>query len=82
MAEKITSIMVNNGIYGMTGGQMSPCTLMGHKATTAPFGREEATHGFPLKVCEMLAQLNGPAYIARTDATTIPGIKKRQRRSY
>ncbi len=74
--EKITSIMVNNGIYGMTGGQMSPCTLMGHKATTSPFGRNADTHGFPLKVCEMLSQLNGPAYIARTDATTIPGIKK------
>jgi len=74
--ENITTIMVNNGIYGMTGGQMSPTSLMGWKTETSPYGRDKNTHGFPLRVCEMLAQLDGPAYIARTDATTISGIRK------
>jgi len=74
--ENITTVFVNNGIYGMTGGQMAPTTLMGWKSETSPYGRDRKTHGFPLHVCEMLSQLNGPAYIARTNATTIPGIKK------
>ncbi|HOO97617.1 MAG TPA: thiamine pyrophosphate-dependent enzyme [Caldisericia bacterium] len=74
--ENITTIFVNNGIYGMTGGQMAPTTLMGWKSETSPYGRNKETHGFPVRVCEMLSQLNGPAYIARTDATTIAGIRK------
>lgn len=63
--EKITVIFVNNAIYGMTGGQMAPTTLPGQKTTTSPYGRDTATVGFPIRVCELLATLNGPAYLAR-----------------
>jgi len=65
--EKFTTIFVNNAIYGMTGGQMAPTTLLGQKATTAPKGRDaaEAGMGFPIRVSELLATLDGTAYIAR-----------------
>jgi 2-oxoglutarate ferredoxin oxidoreductase subunit beta len=63
--ENVTMIFVNNGNYGMTGGQMAPTTLVGQKTTTTPKGRDAATAGFPLRVCEMLATLEGPAYIER-----------------
>ncbi|ABB15126.1 thiamine pyrophosphate-dependent enzyme [Carboxydothermus hydrogenoformans] len=62
--ENITVIFINNSIYGMTGGQMAPTTLMGQKTTTTPEGRTK-DNGFPLKVSEMLATLDGVAYIAR-----------------
>jgi 2-oxoglutarate ferredoxin oxidoreductase subunit beta len=55
--EKITTIFVNNAIYGMTGGQMAPTTLVGQKATTAPYGRDENHAGMPLRVSEMLATI-------------------------
>ena len=74
--ENITTIFVNNGIYGMTGGQMAPTTLMGWKTETSPYGRSAPVNGYPLRVCEMLSQLTGPAYIARTEVVTIPGINK------
>jgi len=64
--ENFTTIFVNNGIFGMTGGQMAPTTLPGQITTTTPYGRNAKTQGFPIKVCEMLATLNGPAFIART----------------
>ena len=63
--EKITVIFVNNGIYGMTGGQMAPTTLISQKTATSPRGRAFQNEGPPLKVCEMLAPLDGTAYIAR-----------------
>ena len=63
--EKITTIFVNNAIYGMTGGQMAPTTLVGQKATTAPYGRDESLCGQPLKVSEMLATINGAAFVER-----------------
>lgn len=63
--ENITVIFVNNAIYGMTGGQMAPTTLPGQKTTTSPYGRDTATMGFPIHVCEMLSTLKAPAYIAR-----------------
>ncbi|RLE28730.1 2-oxoglutarate oxidoreductase [Candidatus Acetothermia bacterium] len=63
--ENITVIFVNNGIYGMTGGEMAPTTLPGQRTTTTPLGREPRLHGYPLKISEMLAQLEGPAYITR-----------------
>ncbi len=68
--EKITTIFINNGIYGMTGGQMAPTTLPGMKATTAKNGRDPAVNGFPLRVSEMLATLDGPAYIERVSVST------------
>ncbi len=74
--ENVTTIFVNNGIYGMTGGQMAPTTLMGWKTETSPYGRNVQSNGYPVRVCEMLAQLEGPAYIARTEVVSIPGINK------
>ncbi|MDP8237394.1 MAG: thiamine pyrophosphate-dependent enzyme [Candidatus Erginobacter occultus] len=63
--EKITVIFVNNGIYGMTGGQMAPTTLVGQATATSPRGRDCEETGPPIKVCEMLAPLDGTDYIAR-----------------
>ena len=64
--ERITVIFVNNGIYGMTGGQMAPTTLAGQKTTSSPLGRDTRTAGFPLPVTELLSLLPGVAYAART----------------
>ena len=61
----LTFVFVNNAIYGMTGGQMATTTLLGQKATTAPKGRDAATAGYPIGMCEMLATLKTPAYIER-----------------
>ncbi len=68
--EKVTTIFINNGIYGMTGGQMAPTTLPGMKATTAKAGRDPKVNGNPLRVSEMLATLTGPAYIERVSVST------------
>ncbi len=68
--EKVTTIFINNGIYGMTGGQMAPTTLPGMKATTAKAGRDPKINGNPLRVSEMLATLTGPAYIERVSVST------------
>ena len=63
--EKITVVFINNAIYGMTTGQMAPTTLIGQVTTTSPYGRDSKVAGFPMKVSEMLATLDGTAYIAR-----------------
>jgi 2-oxoisovalerate ferredoxin oxidoreductase beta subunit len=63
--EPITVIFVNNGIYGMTGGQMAPTTPLGKKSTTSPFGRDAVEHGYPLRICELLATLEAPVFIER-----------------
>src|SRR4051812_8178546 len=63
--ESVTIIFVNNGIYGMTGGQMAPTTPLGKKSTTSPFGRNAATEGYPLQVCELLNTLEAPVFIER-----------------
>src|SRR5690349_20939552 len=63
--EGITVIFVNNGIYGMTGGQMAPTTPLGKKSTTSPFGRSAANEGYPLHVCELLNTLEAPVFIER-----------------
>ncbi len=63
--ERITIIFVNNAIYGMTGGQMAPTTLIGMKSTTSPFGRDPRVNGYPIKMCELLSSLDAPAYLAR-----------------
>lgn len=68
--EKITTIFVNNAIYGMTAGQMAPTTLIGQKTTTTPAGRTSEKDGFPIRVCEMLATLEGAAYVARVSVTS------------
>ncbi|MCR4433549.1 MAG: thiamine pyrophosphate-dependent enzyme [bacterium] len=63
--ERITTIFINNTNFGMTGGQMAPTTLIGQKTETTPYGRSPERNGYPIRVAEMLATLNGPAYIAR-----------------
>lgn len=75
--ENITTIFVNNAIYGMTGGQMAPTTLAGQKATTCPDGRDaSAGMGYPLKVCELLQSIKGVAYLARTTVHTPANVVK------
>ncbi|HOK66808.1 MAG TPA: thiamine pyrophosphate-dependent enzyme [Anaerohalosphaeraceae bacterium] len=68
--ENITVIFVNNAIYGMTGGQMAPTTLMGQWSTTTPAGRGKLGEGGPIKVCEMLSALDGPCYLERVAVST------------
>jgi 2-oxoglutarate ferredoxin oxidoreductase subunit beta len=63
--EKISTIFINNAIYGMTGGQMAPTTLVGQKATTAPYGRDEALCGRPIRIAEMLATIHGAQFVER-----------------
>ena len=74
--EKITTIFVNNAIYGMTGGQMAPTTLIGQKATTSPYGRSEELTGKPLKVSEMLATIDGAVFVERVSVHDVPNIRK------
>jgi 2-oxoglutarate/2-oxoacid ferredoxin oxidoreductase subunit beta len=70
--ENITTIFVNNGVYGMTGGQMAPTTILGQKTTTSPGGRNEKRDGYPINLSEMLAVATGSVYIERT-AVNSPG---------
>ena len=72
--EKITTIFINNAIYGMTGGQMAPTTLPGQVTTTSPYGRDVNLCGYPVKVSEMLSQLDGPAYIARVSVHDVKHV--------
>jgi len=77
--EKITVIFVNNAIYGMTGGQMAPTTLVGQISTTTPWGRRPANEGFPIHMCEMLATLEAPVYIERVALSDNKNIMKARR---
>ena len=74
--ENFTVIFINNGIYGMTGGQMAPTTLMGMKATTAPMGRTAELHGYPMHVCEVLNDLQAPFYLERCSCNTPGNVMK------
>lgn len=74
--ENIVMIFVNNGIYGMTGGQMAPTTLPGMKSATSPYGREVATMGPPLKMTELVAQLEGTYMVARHSVHTPGNVRK------
>jgi len=74
--EKITVFFVNNAIYGMTGGQMAPTTLVGQKSTTSPWGRRPSNEGFPLHMCELLSALEAPAYIERVALSDNKNIMK------
>jgi len=83
--EKFSTFFINNGIYGMTGGQMAPTTLIGQKATTAQEGRTKEQAGMPIKVCELLAQLDGAVYIERVALDTpahIRAAKKAVQRAF
>jgi 2-oxoglutarate ferredoxin oxidoreductase subunit beta len=75
-SENITIIFVNNAIYGMTGGQMAPTTLIGQKATTCVDGRTAKQAGYPIRMSEMLATIDGATYIERTTVHTNPGVIK------
>jgi 2-oxoglutarate ferredoxin oxidoreductase subunit beta len=74
--ENFTTIFVNNSIYGMTGGQMAPTTLVGQKSTTSPTGRDPALAGYPMNISEIIASLRAPAYVARFAVNTPANIKK------
>jgi len=77
--EKITVFFVNNAIYGMTGGQMAPTTLVGERSTTSPWGRRPSNEGFPLHMAEMLATLEAPVYIERVALSDNKNIMKARR---
>jgi len=83
--ENITTIFINNAIYGMTGGQMAPTTLPGQKTTSSPYGRDVETMGMPLKMSELLANLPGSAYVVRRSLHNVKEInraKKAIRRAF
>ncbi len=73
--ENITVIFVNNAIYGMTGGQMAPTSLPGQITQTSPYGRDTATVGFPIRVCEMLATLDGTEYLERVAVNNVKNVR-------
>lgn len=75
-SENFTTIFVNNAIYGMTGGQMAPTTLVGQRTTTSPKGRDPRTAGFPLKMSEMLAQIPGATYVERVSVHNPVYVRK------
>ncbi len=74
--ENITVIFVNNAVYGMTGGQMAPTTLEGQITQTTPYGRDLKTQGYPVKVCELLSQTGGAAFLARTAVDSVKHIRE------
>ena len=77
--EKITVFFVNNAIYGMTGGQMAPTTLVGQKSTTSPWGRRPSNEGFPIHMAELLASLEAPVYVERVALADNKNIMKARR---
>ncbi|MCK9305491.1 MAG: thiamine pyrophosphate-dependent enzyme [Bacteroidales bacterium] len=74
--ENIVVIFINNAIYGMTGGQMAPTTLIGMKTATTPYGRKVELNGYPLKITELLAQLDGTCYVTRQSVHTAAAARK------
>ena len=74
--ENIIIIFINNAIYGMTGGQMAPTTLLGMKTATCPYGRDAKIHGYPLHMTEIAATLEGTAYVTRQSVQTVAAIRK------
>ncbi len=74
--ENIVIIFINNGIYGMTGGQMAPTTLLGMKAATCPTGRESSRDGFPIKITDLLAQLPGTCFVTRQAVHTPVNVRR------
>lgn len=74
--ENIVIIFINNAIYGMTGGQMAPTTLLGQKTATTPYGRRSDLNGFPIKMSDILAQLDGTCYVTRQAVHTPAAVRK------
>ena len=77
--ENITTIFINNAVYGMTGGQMAPTTLRGMKTTTTPYGRDHIIEGHPIRMSEILAMLDGVTYIERVAVNSPANIRKAKR---
>jgi len=73
--ENITIIFINNAIYGMTGGQMAPTSLPGQVTQTSPYGRDVKHCGYPIRVCEMLSELEGPEYLERVTVNSVKNVK-------
>ncbi len=74
--DNITIIFINNAIYGMTGGQMAPTTLLGQKTSTCPYGRTPELHGYPLNITELASHLDGTAYVTRQSVESVGSILK------
>ena len=74
--ENITVIFVNNAIYGMTGGQMAPTTLPGQVTQTSPYGRKPESVGYPIRVCELLSNVTGAAYLQRVAVNSVKNVKE------
>lgn len=79
--ENVVAVYINNAIYGMTGGQMAPTTLLGMKTATTPYGRDPRLNGYPYKIAEMMAHLDGATYITRQSVHTAANVRKCKRRS-
>jgi 2-oxoglutarate ferredoxin oxidoreductase subunit beta len=77
--EAISVFFINNAVYGMTGGQMAPTTLLDQKTTTTPTGRDAGCHGYPIRVCELLDTLDAPAYIERIALASPADVVKARR---
>jgi 2-oxoglutarate ferredoxin oxidoreductase subunit beta len=77
--ENVTVIFINNTTYGMTGGQMAPTTLLGQKTTTTPYGRDFRRDGYPIRITEMIAVLDAPAFVARVAVDKVSNIRKAKR---
>ena len=73
--ENVTIIFVNNAIYGMTGGQMAPTSLIGQVTQTSPYGRDPKTQGYPIRVCELLATLDAPQYLERVTVNSVKNVR-------
>lgn len=74
--ENITVIFINNAIYGMTGGQMAPTSLVGQVTQTSPYGRDPKLCGYPVRVCEMLSELEGPEYLERVTVNSVANVRR------
>ena len=72
----IVMIFINNAIYGMTGGQMAPTTLLGQKTSTCPYGRDPKLHGYPLNITELASKLEGTCYVTRQSVDTVASIRQ------
>ena len=77
--ENIVAVYINNAIYGMTGGQMAPTTLLGMKTATTPYGRDPRLNGYPYKIADMLAHLDGVCYLTRQSVHTPANVRKCKR---
>ena len=74
--ENVTIIFINNAIYGMTGGQMAPTSLIGQVTQTSPYGRDPKTQGMPIRICELLSTLDAPAYLERVAVNNVAHVRQ------